>query len=442
MGITYSSEVPAPVDEVFAWHERPGAITRLTPPWQPVTVASEATSLVDGQAVLSIFPGIRWVAQHGDHQPPEHFADRLTSLPLRWRHDHEFTALDGSTRVTDRVDTPVPAAALRSMVRYRHRTLAGDLASHGWAAALTAEPLTVAISGASGLVGAALTAFLRTGGHRVIRLVRREPRTADERRWDPEAPAPDLIEGVDALVHLAGAGIAGRFTSDHKAAVRDSRVGPTRRLAELVARAPGRRCTLVTASAIGYYGPDRGDEVLTEDSGRGEGFLADVVGEWEAATEPARSAGCRVVTVRTGIVQTPRGGTLQIFHPLFLAGLGGRLGSGRQWTSWIGIDDLLDVYLRALVDPELDGSVNAVAPHPVRNSEYSAVLARVLRRPAVLPTPMLGPKVLLGSQGATELAGASQRVSSRRLLDLGHRFRHPELDGALAHLLGRSALPH
>lgn len=443
MGLEYSSEVAVSRDEVFRWHERPGAITRLTPPWHPVTVESEAASLADGRAVLSIPPGVRWVAQHSDYRPPQHFTDTLTSLPLRWRHSHEFIALDSSrTLVTDSVDTPVPAAALRPMFRYRHRLLAGDLAAHQWAASLAPEALTVAITGSSGLIGSALAAFLSTGGHRVIRLVRRQPERASERRWDPEAPDPELLDGVDALVHLAGAGIAGRFTPKHKQAIRDSRVGPTRLLAELVATTPDRPSSFIAASAIGYYGPDRGDEVLTEDSGQGEGFLADVVGEWEAATEPARAAGCRVVNVRTGIVQTPRGGALQLFHPLFLAGLGGRLGSGRQWTSWISIDDLLEVYLRALVDPAIDGPVNAVAPQPVRNAEYARALARALGRPALVPTPVLGPKVLLGAEGATELAVASQAVSADRLLDHGHRFRHPELSGALAHLLGRSPLPH
>jgi uncharacterized protein len=192
----------------------------------------------------------------------------------------------------------------------------------------------------------------------------------------------------------------------------------------------------VCASAIGTYGFDRGDLELDETGSKGSGFLSDVVADWEAATAPATATGLRVVTVRTGIVQSLRGGTLRLLRPLFAAGLGGRLGSGRQWLSWIDIDDLIDVYHRALADPALSGPVNAVAPHPVRNEEYTRVLARVLHRKALLPVPGVGPAVLLGEQGARELATASQRVVPRRLIGAGHRFRRPDLEQCLRHQLG------
>ena len=220
-------------------------------------------------------------------------------------------------------------------------------------------------------------------------------------------------------MHLAGASIAGRFTEAHKTAIRDSRIEPTRRLAEAAADAADGPRTFVSASAIGIYGFDRGDAVLCEESVRGDGFLADVVADWEAATEPAAEAGLRVVTVRTGIVQSARGGTLRLFRPLFAAGLGGRLGDGRQWLSWIGLDDLLDVYYRALYDTALTGPVNAVAPEPVRNADYTKALGRVLHRPAVLPVPSFGPRLLLGEQGARELAEANQRVVPTKLRDVG-----------------------
>ncbi|MFZ0835136.1 MAG: TIGR01777 family oxidoreductase, partial [Mycobacterium sp.] len=289
----------------------------------------------------------------------------------------------------------------------------------------------------SGLIGSALSAFLTSGGHRVIRLVRRLARGHDERYWDPANPAPDLLSGVDAVIHLAGASIAGRFTSAHKRDIRDSRIEPTRRLAKAAADTDGGPSVFVTASAIGYYGSDRGDDMLTEHSARGDGFLADVVGDWEAAAAPAESAGLRVVAVRTGIVQAARGGTLRLLRPLFAAGLGGRLGSGRQWLSWIGIDDLVDVYHRALWDEGVVGPVNAVAPQAVRNSEYTKALAGVLHRPALLPVPTIGPRLLLGEEGVRELAEANQRVTPDRLLDLGHRFRRPSVRDALAHQLGR-----
>jgi uncharacterized protein len=241
-------------------------------------------------------------------------------------------------------------------------------------------------------------------------------------------------------VHLAGASIAGRFTASHKAQIRGSRIEPTRRLAELAARtakADGSRLTtFVSASAIGYYGADRGDEVLTEDSPRGTGFLAGVVADWEAATQPAAGAGLRTVLVRTGIVQSPKGGTLRLLFPLFEAGLGGKLGDGRQWLSWISLDDLADVYLRALADPALAGPVNAVAPDPVRNSDYTVTLGQVLRRPTLIPVPGFGPRLILGEEGVRELAEASQRIRPDALLTAGHPFRYTRLEPALRHLLG------
>ena len=241
----------------------------------------------------------------------------------------------------------------------------------------------------------------------------------------------------DAVIHLAGASIAGRFTDGHRRAIRDSRIEPTRRLAEVAAASGQGPKTFVSASAIGYYGPDRGDEVLHEQDARGDGFLAEVVADWENAAKPAADAGLRVVHVRTGIVQSPSGGVLRLQRPLFEVGLGGRLGAGTQWLSWIDIDDLIDVYHRAVVDSELSGPVNAVAPNPVRNEEYTAVLATVLHRPAFLPVPDFGPKLLLGEQGARELALADQRVTPGKLAGRGHRFRRPDLDTALRHQLGR-----
>ena len=440
MELKYSSVVDAPLSEVFAWHTRPGAITRLMPPWSPVRVEREAESVRDGEAVLRLPGGLRWVAAHqpGQYDPPHEFADVLTSLPLPWRHTHQFTvAGQNSTRVTDLVQTPLPARVLRPMLAYRHRQLADDLAAQARARDLSPDQLTIAVTGSSGLIGTALTALLSTAGHRVIRLVRRPPRHPGERYWRPEEPAADLLRGVDALIHLAGASIGGRFTDGRKAEIRDSRITPTRRLAELAAdAAPGLRA-FVTASAIGIYGPDRGDEVLTETSERGDGFLAGVVADWEAAAAPAVQAGLRTVQIRTGLVQTPRGGMLHLLYPLFAAGLGGRLGSGKQWLAWIGLDDLLDIYLRAVLDPALSGPVNAVAPAPARNADYTAVLAGLLHRPALIPVPPLGPRLLLGAEGAREIAEASQYVCPQRLINAGHHFRYPELEGALRHVLGR-----
>lgn len=427
-----TTRVEAPLEEVFEWHRRPGAIHRLMPPWTPGEVRVEATDLADGTAVLSLGRGVDWVARHdaSAYDPPHLFTDRLASLrPLSWTHRHEFAASGDATLVTDRIETNVLGPMVDRMLGYRHAQLSADLAAHHRAYA-EGRSLTIAVTGSNGTVGRALVPFLTTGGHRVIRLVRGTPTGADERRWDPSAPAPDLLDGVDAVVHLAGASIAGRFTAAHKAAIRDSRIEPTRRLAQAAADSGVR--TFVSASAIGIYGADRGDEVLTESSARGSGFLADVVADWE---EAGRVGGPRTVEVRTGIVQTPAGGALRLQRPLFAAGLGGRLGSGEQWLSWIGIDDLVDIYHRAILDESLIGPVNAVAPEPVTGRDYAQTLAHVLHRPALLPTPALGPRLLLGKEGAEEVALASQRVASVALAD--HEFRHPSLEAALRHVLGR-----
>jgi hypothetical protein len=270
----------------------------------------------------------------------------------------------------------------------------------------------------------------------VIRLVRRAPRRESERTWRPDCPDPGNLEDVDAVVHLAGASIAGRFSEGHKQAIESSRVEPTRRLAEAMVRAERPR-VLLSASAIGYYGRDRGDETLGEGAGRGNGFLAGVVERWEEATAPASEAGLRVVTVRTGIVLSARGGMLQLLRPIFRAGLGGRVGGGDQWLSWIDLDDLTDVYARALVDARLSGPLNAVAPTPVRNSEFTAQLAHVLHRPAFVPVPKTALGVVLGAEGVSEVACASQRVVPSRLESAGFSFRRPSLQAVLRYQLGR-----
>lgn len=436
----HSSVIDAPTRDVFDWHARPGALPRLLPPWQPVSIVQAASSLKDGTTVLGMPAGRRWIAQHEPERYQEgvRFADVLRSrpflLPLSWQHTHEFLEDPAGTLMVDTVETTVPSRLLKPMFTYRHTQLAGDIAAWRWSRALQAEPLTIAVSGSTGLVGSALVPFLRALGHHVIRLVRHPSDHPDERRWNPDAPAPDLLVGVDAVVHLAGATVAGRFTDKHRAAIRDSRVEPTRRLVG-VAEACGVR-SFVCASAIGFYGSDRGDEELAEISASGDGFLAEVVRDWEQA---ASSGSMRSVQIRTGIVQSPRGGALAVQLPLFRVGLGGPMASGAQWNAWIGLDDLLDVYLRALVDPQAEGPINAVAPHAVRQRDYARTLAQVLHRPGNLPAPAAALRVVLGSEGAAELPLASQRVVPQALSRLGHEFRFSHLEPALRHLLGRAS---
>ncbi|TDZ99767.1 TIGR01777 family oxidoreductase [Mycobacteroides salmoniphilum] len=447
MGISGSVIVDAPVDDVFAWYSRPGAFSRLAAPWAPVELRTEAASLCDGTAVLDMPAGLRWVSRHHKEAflPGRRFVDEGVATGLRsavsgllpWRHIHEFEPLGaGSTRVRDTIETPIPGRFLAELIAYRHRQLTGDLAAHRRAADHGMNASTVAITGASGLVGTALAAFLSTGGHRVIRLVRGEPMHRTERNWEPDDPDPAALEGVDAVIHLAGATIAGRFTQRHKELIASSRIEPTRLLSRAAASAGVG--TFVSASAVGYYGKSRDDETLTETNPPPPtaDFLSNVVTRWEQAALAGENADTRVVTVRTGIVQSPRGGTLKLLLPLFRAGLGGRLGSGTQWLPWIGIDDLVDIYHRCLWDPSLSGPLNAVAPGVVRNVEYTRALAQAVHRPAVIPVPAFGPALLLGREGAEGLAMASQRVSPATLLDRRHVFRTPNIGPALDHLLG------
>lgn len=442
--MTQCSIVEAPRADVYAWHERPGAVVRLTPPWLPVTIRQEASDLAGGTAVLRFPLGLTWKARHREARAPGRFVDVLDSVPLRWAirwsHFHEFEEVTpATTRVIDRIESNVPAALLREMVAYRHRQLADDLAARRRAVDAGLRPLKIAITGSHGTIGRQLSALLGTNGHRVIKLVRRHTDDPDERFWDVTNPAEDLLRDVDAVIHLAGASIAGRFTPDHRQSIRDSRIGPTLALARLAATTESGPKVFVCASAIGYYGADRGDDELTEDCGNGDGFLAELVDDWEAATSPAAEGGLRVVNIRTGLVQTPTGGVLRLQYPLHAAGVGGRLGSGRHWQPWISIDDLLDIYHRALYDAELAGPVNAVAPEPVRNANYSATLARVLNRPDLMRVPVVGLRTLLGAEAAGELALASQRVLPQRLMQAKHTFRHPDLESALRHVLGKTS---
>jgi len=301
--------------------------------------------------------------------------------------------------------------------------------------------MDVVVTGSSGLIGTALVASLEADGHRAIPLLRRAPRPGEDAvSWDPTAGTIDAagLEGVDAVVHLAGAGIGDqRWTPAYKQEILESRTRSTTLIASTLAGLQRPPTVLVSGSAIGIYG-DRGDEVLTEQSAPGSGFLADVVVQWEAATSAAAEAGIRVPLVRTGIVLTPTGGALPKLLPLFRFGVGGRMGSGRQWWSWISLDDEIAA-LRFALDHDLDGPVNLTAPEPATNAEFTRTLASVLGRPAFLAVPAFGPKLLRGAELAQELLFNSQRVQPEALLQHGFVFTHPELDEALRSLLGRPA---
>jgi uncharacterized protein len=295
--------------------------------------------------------------------------------------------------------------------------------------------MRVVVTGASGLIGAALVDNLRADSHEVVRLVRRPARGRDERQWDPSTRTIDdsALDGADAVVHLAGAGIGDhRWSDDYKAEVLTSRVDSTATIAAAVAGA-GRPITLLAGSAVGWYG-ETGDEITDETGAPGEGFLADVVRQWEAAAGPAVDAGARVVHLRSGIVLTPDGGALGKVLPLFRLGLGGRLGSGRQWMSWISLPDHVAALRFLLQRDDLSGAVNLTAPEPARNRDYTKAIGRAVRRPtlAIVPAPAL--RVALGGF-ADEGVLVSQRVVPTRLEQAGFAFTYDDVDAAVAALV-------
>ena len=296
--------------------------------------------------------------------------------------------------------------------------------------------MRVVVTGASGLIGSALVAVLEKQGHDVARLTRGEAGVPGEFHWDPEQAYidPGALEAIDAVVHLAGETVAGRWSEVKKHRILESRVQGTRLVSEAIAGLDRPPAVLVCASAIGVYG-DRGDEPVTEESAPGVGFLADVVRAWEAAAQPARDAGIRVVNTRFGVVQSAQGGALKTMLPLFQLGLGGRVGSGRQYVSWVSIDDVVGGILFSIQNDTLAGPVNVTAPSPVPQAEYARTLGRVLHRPAVLPAPGFAVRLVLGEFANEVLHG--QRVVPERLTDRGYAFRHPTLEPALRHVLGR-----
>ena len=446
MSLTAAHIIPAPLDDVWSWHTRPGAVQRLTPPFLPMTVVSGADSLRNGTTVFSLPAGQKWVARHqpDGYVEGERFVDEAANTPIKpltkWRHEHRFEADGDKTRITDTVHTTAPGKVLAPAFAYRQHQLAEDVAFLGRMHQLGGDEapkkLTVAMTGSRGLVGTALSSQLTTAGHEVIQLVRGEA-SDGQRHWNMNEPNPELLRDVDAVVHLAGESIMGRFTDEHKAAIYSSRVGPTRRLAQLAADTGVD--AFVSASAVGFYGSDAGDRIHTEADSRGDGFLADVVGEWERATSPAKEGGVRNVNIRTGLALSGAGGLLPLLKLSAQTAMSARFGDGDFWMSWVALDDLTDIYFRALIDDSLSGPVNATAPTPVTNAELSSTLTSLLHRPELIGIPEFGPKFLLGDEGARELALADQRVEPARLNELGHHFRYPTLTAALKHELGKES---
>lgn len=297
--------------------------------------------------------------------------------------------------------------------------------------------MKIVVSGASGLIGTQLVAKLSESGHEVIRLVRRSPK-AGEIQWNPKSGTldPASLEGADAVIHLSGAGIGDkRWTSAYRKEILNSRTITTALLAKTIASLSRKPSVFLSGSAIGIYGA-RNDEQLTEVSTYGTGFLAEVCEQWEAAAKPAVDAGVRTVYLRTGIVLSPKGGALKKLLPLFKLGVGGKFGSGKQWQSWISMDDEIGA-IEFLLTANVSGAVNLTAPNPVTNAEFTKVLASVLKRPAIVPVPTFAPKIVLGGELADALLFTGQRVIPAALNASGYSFKHTTLESALRSLLSK-----
>lgn len=394
---------------------------------------------------------VHWTLEHRDYVGGRRFRDVQVSGPFRsWEHTHEVHPAAGDAAIledTIRYELPLGAAgravgqsmAQRRLVHlfaHRHAVTRHDVEMHARHA--KGETMRILISGATGLVGSSLVPLLTTGGHEVLRL-RRSSSSAGPSAvaWDPRVGLtdPSSVGSFDAVVHLAGESIAsGRWTAARKELIRASRVEGTRRLCESMAELPRPPATLVCASAIGYYG-NRGEEELDESADPGPGFLANVCRAWEAATEPAVKAGIRVVHVRFGVVLSPRGGALAKMLTPFRLGAGGVMGSGRQYMSWVGIDDAVRAIQHCLITANLSGPVNVVSPSPVTNAEFTRTLGRVLRRPTILPMPAFAARLAFGEM-ADELLLASTRAIPQRLIETGFRFQDVALEDCLRRLLG------
>ena len=451
------SRIPCSGAELDAWHRKPGAFDRLTPPWEKMEILGDAPIEEGKQVTLRVRMGPfwkEWVAKYIKVKEGEEFTDVQVEGPFaEWRHRHRFIARGKGEAakecsLVDEVQYRAPLGPvgkflggwffrrkLERSFRYRHDLTKADIErakQHPPAA-----PMRILISGATGLIGRTLIPVLEMQGHTVIRLTRSSQRHSDI-EWDPDAGRLDLSAAgkIDAVIHLAGENIAGgRWTKKQKDKLFYSRKRGTRLIADTLAEMVDRPKVLISASGINYY-EQNAINTHDEDSPIGTSFLSEVCREWELGNRPAEEAGIRVCKLRIGVVLTPAGGALKKMLLPFKLCAGGPVGSGRQRLSWIAIDDLIDMITRALGDERWSGPVNAVAEEPVTNKEFGKALGRALRRPAFIPAPGFALRLVFGPMVDETILPDLPVYSKRLKEELGYDLRHPELDGALAHLLG------
>ncbi len=445
--------IAVPASQLEQWHYRTGAFERLTPPWENARIIQEPESITDGsQAIVELKQGPfwrRWIAEHRDCKPGESFTDVQLKGPFAaWTHCHRFLKESGQNcALEDDIQYRLPLhplgqwfgdwfvrRKLTSMFSYRHALTKSDLERA--ASEPETPPMTIVVTGATGMIGRALLPYLRMRGHTVLRITRR-PHLPDDIAWDIQKGTLTLPERqIDAAIHLAGENVAGgRWNEARKTRLMESRRLGTRLLCKALAEHSNRPKVLISASGSNYYASNT-SIIHDESSPRGDDFLSKVCEVWEQETQAAADAGIRVARLRLGVVLSASGGALGKMLLPFQLGGGGRLGRGTQRMPWIALDDAIDIMTRALGDERYTGPINTVAPEAVTNREFTQALANTLRRPALFPIPAIAIKALFGEMGEATLLG-DIALKPARLQALGYCFRHPEIRAALAYTLGR-----
>ena len=461
---TYKSEleVSVPVDQLFSWHENPGAFERLTPPFEPVKVKKRKGGIDGGEVHLQMNLGpipLPWVARHHNYIKNEQFLDEQVSGPFAsWNHAHLFEKIDAkSSKLIDKIDYKLPFGTvgktfggafaeqkIKQMFAYRRNITKNDLVSQS---KYSGSPLNIAVTGGSGLIGSQLKPYLTTAGHSVENIVRGRPQKG-ELSWNLENKTMSNLSGKDVVVHLAGEPISKPlggmvplpWTKWKRNEILKSRVEGTKLISEHIASLSNPPKVMICASAVGYYG-DRGEDLLSESEESGDDYFSHVVSEWEKAAQPAIDAGIRVVFLRIAPVMSPLGGALQVLGNAARLGSSPPVAGGKQWWSWISLDDVVDVIYHSIINEKLSGPVNVASPNPVRQKEWASTLAKVIwgrfgPLTGLIPVPGFALKTVLGEFGDV-LALSSIKIDSSKLLDSGYKFRFENLEDCFRHLLGK-----